>query len=34
MGGGGEVDLGAWTLWIRIDTRVSLRREEEMKERG
>jgi hypothetical protein len=23
-----------WTLWIRIDTRVSLRREEKMKERG
>jgi hypothetical protein len=23
-----------WTLWIRIDIRVSLRREEEMKERG
>jgi hypothetical protein len=23
-----------WTLWIRIDTRVSLRRKEEVKERG
>jgi hypothetical protein len=23
-----------WTLWIRMDTRVSLMRKEEMKERG
>jgi hypothetical protein len=33
-GGDGELDWGARTLRIRMDTRVSLRREEEVKERG